>query len=53
MNLNRPADAAAAVVGVPTSFRYQMLHSETTRSNATWVRNNSQRRYSVADREGG
>jgi hypothetical protein len=53
LNLNRPADAAAAVVGVPTSFRYQMLHSETTRSNAIWVRNNLQRRYSVGNNEGG
>lgn len=53
LNLNRPAEAAAAVAGVPTTFRYQMLHSETTRSNAMWVRNNLQRRYTVGNREGG
>jgi len=53
LNLNRPADAAAAVAGVPTGYRYQMLHSETTRSNVMWIRNNSQRRYTVGNREGG
>ena len=53
LNLNRPADAAAAVAGVPTSFRYQMLHSQTTESNYTWLRNNSARRYSVGNNEGG
>jgi hypothetical protein len=53
MNLNRAADAAIAVAGVPTSFRYQMLHSQTTLVNAMYTRNNSQRRYTVGNREGG
>lgn len=52
MNLNRPADAAAAVVGVPTNFRYQMLHSQTAQSNETWLLNNNARRYSVGNNEG-
>lgn len=53
LNLNRPADAAAAVAGVPTSFRYQIRHSQTTESNYTWLRNNNDRRYSVGNNEGG
>lgn len=53
MNLNRPADAAAAVAGVPTSSRYQMLHSQTTQSNQIWLLNNNARRYSVGNNEGG
>jgi starch-binding outer membrane protein, SusD/RagB family len=52
MNLNRPADAAAAVAEVPTGFRYEHLHSPNTFDNATWWWNNSQRRYSVSDNEG-
>src|SRR5690606_6110027 len=53
MNLDRPADAAAAVNGVPTDFAYQMLHSATTNSNFFWQRNLNDRRYSVGDSEGG
>lgn len=53
LNLNRPADAATAVAGVPTSFAYQVRHSESTESNYTWLRNNLQRRYTVGNREGG
>jgi len=56
LNLNRPADAATAVgtsaAGVPNSFVYQMLHSQTTRDNQIWSFNNSQRRYSVSTAEG-
>ncbi len=56
LNMNRPADAAAAVgtatSGVPNSFVYQMLHSQTTRDNQIWSFNNSQRRYSVSTAEG-
>jgi len=56
LNLNRPADAAAAVGtstnGVPNSFVYQMLHSQTTRDNQIWSFNNSARRYSVSTAEG-
>jgi hypothetical protein len=53
LNLDRAADAAAAVAGVPTSFRYRMLHSQATRDNAIWTFNNSARRYSVSTGEGG
>lgn len=52
MNLDRLADAAAAVTGVATSFRYQTLHSQTTESNYIYVRNNLNRRYSVGNGEG-
>jgi hypothetical protein len=52
LNLNRPADAATAVNGVPTNFRYEMLHSATTNSNAIWSYNNLNRRYSVGNGEG-
>jgi starch-binding outer membrane protein, SusD/RagB family len=53
MNMNRPAEAATAVTGVPTNFRYVHNHSASTYDNAVWTWNNSSRRYSVADREGG
>jgi hypothetical protein len=52
MNLDRPADAAAAVTGVPTDFSYTMLHSQSTNSNTTWSLNNLARRYSVSVNEG-
>jgi len=52
LNLNRPADAAAAVAGVLTSFKYQTLHSQTTNDNAVWTYNNTARRYSVSTGEG-
>lgn len=52
LNLDRPADAAAAVTGVPTSFHYDMLHSQTTNSNEIWALNNLSRRYSVSSNEG-
>lgn len=53
MNLNRPADALAAVAGVPTNFQYLNSHSVNTSSNGAWLWNNSAWRYSVADNEGG
>jgi hypothetical protein len=52
LNLNRPADAGAAVAGVATTFRYEMLHAPTTTSNQMWTFNNSARRYSVGASEG-
>jgi len=52
MNLNRPADAAAAVAGVATSFRYENRHSATTYDNAAWTWNVNARRYSVSNIEG-
>jgi hypothetical protein len=53
MNLDRPADAAAAVASVPTAFQYEMFHSVSAFSNNFWNWNNLTRRYSVADNEGG
>jgi hypothetical protein len=52
MNLNRRADAAAAVAGVPTNFVYTMQHSASTNSNVFWTFNNNARRYSVGNAEG-
>jgi len=52
MNLNRHADAALAVAGVLTTFKYDMLHSQTTNSNGVWSLNNVAWRYSVSNGEG-
>jgi hypothetical protein len=52
LNLNRAPEAAVAVAGVPTSYKYQMLHSQTTNDNAIWTYNNIARRYSVSTGEG-
>jgi starch-binding outer membrane protein, SusD/RagB family len=52
MNLNRPADAAAAVAGVPSSFSYKHFHSAGTFNNVMWTWNVNARRYSVSNREG-
>jgi hypothetical protein len=51
MNLNRYADAATAVAGVPTSFAYQEFHTATIQ-NQMWAFNVSARRYSVSTKEG-
>lgn len=51
-NLNRQSDAALAVAGVPTNFKYQNLHAQTTSDNAIWSYNNIARRYSVSTGEG-
>jgi hypothetical protein len=53
LNLNRYSDAAAAVAAVPTTFEYLNRHSQTTVSNNIWVLNNLERRYNVANNEGG
>jgi hypothetical protein len=52
LNMNRPADAATAVNGVPTTFRYEMFHSQATNDNQFWAFNNNARRYSVGPSEG-
>lgn len=57
LNLNKPADAAAAIggeTGVPTTFQYNYLHSETTgrQNNGTWGVTVSVARFGVPDREG-
>jgi len=53
VNLARFAEAAAAVASVPTSFKYDNLHSQTTTDNAIWSYNNVARRYSISSGEGG
>ncbi len=53
LNLNRAAEAATAVAGVPTSYQYLIQHSPNTQSNQFWAFNNSARRYSVSNNEGG
>ncbi|MFN2604375.1 MAG: hypothetical protein ABR582_16670 [Gemmatimonadaceae bacterium] len=52
VNLNRLPEAATAVAAVPTSFKYQMLQSQTTNDNVIWTYNNIARRYSVSTGEG-
>lgn len=52
LNLDRPADAATSVSGVPNTFKYEMLHSQTTLSNQVWNFNNLSWRYSVGNAEG-
>jgi hypothetical protein len=52
LNLNRPADALAAVTNVATSFQYLQLHAITTSSNQMWNLNNLTGRYSVSTGEG-
>jgi hypothetical protein len=44
--------AAAAVALVPTTFKYEEQHSQTTNSNQFWNLNNNARRYSVGNSEG-
>ncbi len=53
VNTGRFADAAAAVAGVSTGFVYEMQHSQTTNDNAIWALNNSGRRYTVGNGDGG
>jgi starch-binding outer membrane protein, SusD/RagB family len=52
MNLDRPADAATAVQGVPNTFVYRTQHSSSTYNNHMWNWNVSARRYSVGNNEG-
>jgi hypothetical protein len=51
-NLNRQAEAAVAVAGVQTSYKYLNFHSQTSYDNAMWTYNNVARRYSVSNAEG-
>jgi hypothetical protein len=54
MNLNRPAEAAAAVGPVATAYRYQIRHSLAAETNYNVIvsLNNIARRYSVGNNEG-
>jgi hypothetical protein len=53
LNLGRHAEAAAAVTAVPANFRFVSEHSLTTRQNQVWALNNSARRYTMVNRDGG
>jgi hypothetical protein len=53
LSLNRPADAATSVQGVPSDFQYTETFKQTSGDNQIWALNISQRRWSVADRDGG
>lgn len=55
LNLNRPADAASAVTSVPTSFSYVLQHSENSgrQNNGIFLTGAVNRRFSVANAEGG
>ena len=51
-NLNRQAEAATAVAGIPTNFQFLSYQSQTTNQNAYWDWNLNSRRYSVGEKEG-
>lgn len=55
LNLNQPAQAAAAVADVPDDFEYTIFHSENTvrEYNGIYVFNVINERISVANNEGG
>ena len=55
LNLNRTADAAAAVAAVPTSYRYTLFHSENTgrQNNGVFLPTLNFPRFSVSGNEGG
>ena len=55
LNLNRPADAAAAVAAVPTTFRFTLFHSENTgrQNNGVFLPTLNFPRHSVSGNEGG
>ena len=44
---NRPADAAAAVAGIPTTYSYDHTFATTSGDNALWSQGASQQRYAV------
>ena len=46
------AAAAAAVAGVPDTFKYQVTHSTQSASNQINALNNGARRYTMVDKEG-
>ncbi len=53
LSLNRPADARAAVQGVPTTFTLTETFAQTSGDNAWWALNLSARRWTMASGEGG
>jgi starch-binding outer membrane protein, SusD/RagB family len=54
LDLGQYAEAAAAVAAVPSSFQYDIEHSETTgrQNNAFFAFNYLESRFTIADREG-
>ena len=54
LDLGNFADAAAAVASVPSSYEYDIQHSETTgrQNNAFYTYNYLESRFTIADREG-
>lgn len=54
LDLNQPANAAAAVANVPSTFNYSVQHSENTgrQNNAIYAFNYLEGRFSGGDREG-
>ncbi len=54
LNLNRGADAVAAVASVPTSYRYTLFHSENTgrQNNGVFLPTRNFARFSVSGNEG-
>ena len=54
LDLNQPAQAAAAVASVPSSFNYSIQHDENTgrQNNAIFAFNYLEGRFAVGDREG-
>jgi hypothetical protein len=52
LNQAKFTEAAAAVAGVPTTFKWQMEHTQTSRDNSMWSLNISGGRYTVAENEG-
>ena len=52
LNLDRPADAGAAVAAVPTAFAWNNEHSTTTFANGVWSLNNSAARWVLSNGEG-
>jgi len=54
LDLNQPAQAAAAVAQVPSTFNYSIEHSENTgrQNNAIFAFNYLESRFAVGDREG-
>jgi starch-binding outer membrane protein, SusD/RagB family len=55
LGMGRFTDAANAVAAVPTSFRYELEHSENTsrQNNGIWLITHSRRGFGVAHMEGG
>jgi hypothetical protein len=47
------AAAASVVASVPDTFKYQITHSTVSNTNQTFALNNSAKRYTMVDREGG